>query len=394
MDSSSEFLITLGSILLFGLLASAIGHRTFLPRVTLLLLFGAIIGHEGLDIIPPIFADRFDIIADMALMMIGFLLGEKLSRKSLKNSMGEILWISISAAFLTAVFVCIGLVVAGASVEVAIILGCIASATAPAAILDAVLDADYKGPFKDILLSVVAIDDIWSLLLFGIGIAVVSTLNGHSESSSPILVAAQDIGGAALLGLLIGFPAAFFTGRIKPGQPILSEALGLVFVCGGVAIWLDVSFLIAVMVMGAVVANVAEHHEHPFHAIEDIEWPFMVVFFVLAGASLEYSMAAEIGWVGLVYIVCRIAGKVLGATIGCQLSKADANTNRWIGIALLPQAGIPIGMALIAANYFPQHRQTLLAVVIGSTVVFEIIGPLFTRIALQKTDLLKTKSIK
>lgn len=98
-----------------------------------------------------------------------------------------------------------------------------------------------------------------------------------------------------ILGVLLGFPAAYLTGRIRTGRPMLMEALGLVFLCGGIAIWLDVSFLIASIVMGAVVANFARHHEYPFHEIENIEWPFMTIFFVLAGASLELDMITQIG---------------------------------------------------------------------------------------------------
>lgn len=382
MQSTSQFLLALGGILLLGLVMSALGQRTLLPRVTLLLILGVVIGKEMLDIIPSIFSDRFDIIAVIALLMVGFLLGGRLTIDSLRQSMGRVLWISISTAIITTIIVSLGLVWVGVSKEIAILLGCIASATAPAAVLDVVTESNYKGPFRDLLLSVVTLDDAWALVLFGIGVAVVSSLNGMDSSS--ILMAIRDIGGAIILGLLIGFPAAYLTGRLKPGQPILSEALGLVFVCGGLAIWLDVSFLIASIVLGAVVTNFAKHHDYPFHAIEGIDWPFMVIFFVLAGASLELKAVAEVGLVGAVYILCRIVGKLLGARIGSQCSRADQQTKSWMGVALLPQAGVAIGMALVASNYFPAYRQTLLSVVIGSTIFFEIIGPVFTRLALRR----------
>jgi len=159
-----------------------------------------------------------------------------------------------------------------------------------------------------------------------------------------------------------------------------------VFVCGGLALWLDVSFLIASMVMGAVVTNMATHHEYPFHAIEDIEWPFMVIFFVLAGASLEFSALRDIGLIGAVYVVCRIAGKVLGAWLGGRHGRARQETRRWMGVAMLPQAGAAMGMALVATNLLPEYRQVVLSVVISTTVFFELIGPAFTRLALRHTD--------
>jgi Kef-type K+ transport system membrane component KefB len=384
MQSTALFLMSLGGILLLGLLTSALGQRTFLPRVTLLLVFGAVIGPDMLDVIPAVFSERFEIIANMALLMVGFLLGGRLTFESLRDAMRPVLWISLSAALVTTMVVGAGLVWAGVPLQIAILLGCIASATAPAAILDVVMESDYRGPFADLLLSIVALDDAWALVLFALGIAVVSSLNSDSVHASMLLMAARDIGGAVLLGALLGFPAAYLTGRLKPGQPILTEALGIVFVCGGLAIWFEVSFLIAAMVLGVTVANFARHHEYPFHAIEGVEWPFMVIFFVLAGASLELQAAADAGLVGSVYIFCRVAGKLAGAGLGARLGRADRVTRSWMGSALLPQAGVSIGMGLVASNYFPEYRQTLLSVVIGSTVCFEVIGPVFTRLALRQ----------
>jgi len=384
MYSASEFLLTLGGILLISLATDAIGRHTFLPRVTLLLLFGVLIGKDVFDLIPQVFADRFEIITNMALLMVGFLLGGKLTTEFLRRSASETLWISISTAVVTTLVVSTILMAVGISASMAILLGCIASATAPAATMDIVLESDCKGPFSDLLLSIVALDDVWGLILFSIGIAVVSIIAGNTEQSTQLYIAIWEIGGALILGLLLGFPAAYLTGRIKTGRPMLMEALGLVFLCGGIALWLDVSYLIASIVMGAVVTNFARHHEYPFHEIENIEWPFMTIFFVLAGASLELGMIKEIGLIGGVYIVSRVIGKLLGARIGAEFCKADPVTRCWMGFALLPQAGVAMGMALVAANRFPEYQQILLTVVISSTIFFEIIGPVFTRAALRR----------
>jgi Kef-type K+ transport system membrane component KefB len=163
---------------------------------------------------------------------------------------------------------------------------------------------------------------------------------------------------------------------------MIIEALGIVFICGGLAIWLEVSYLIAAMTVGAIVANLAKHHDYPFHEIENIESPFMVVFFVLAGASLDIGSIEELGLMGILYIIGRALGKYLGAFIGSQFSGSTTITQKWMGLALLPQAGVPIGMALVAANQFPEYRQVLLSVVISSTVLFDIIGPILTRYAI------------
>jgi Kef-type K+ transport system membrane component KefB len=386
VQSSYQFLLALGGILLLGLFTSALGQRSFLPRVTLLLVFGVIIGKDVLDIVPRVFTDRFGIIADMALLMVGFLLGGKLTVDSLRQSAGKVLWISISAALLTTMIVSAGLVLAGVSMEIAVLLGCIASATAPAAVLDVVMEAGEESPFSRLLLSIVALDDIWALLLFSIGMALVMSLNGSGGDLSAVSMATREVGGAVILGLLVGLPAAYLTGRIRQGKPVLTEALGVVFVCGGLAMWLDVSYLLASIVTGVVIANLARHHEYPFHAIEDIEWQFMVVFFVLAGASLELDALGDIGLIGVIYILCRAAGKVVGARTGSLFSGADRVTGNWMGAALLPQAGVAIGMALVASNRFPEYHQLLLSVVVSSTVFFEIIGPVFTRLAIRRAN--------
>ena len=386
MDQTPQILLTLGCILLLGLATDVLGQRTFLPRVTLMLLFGILIGPEMLDWIPVVITDRFELIASMALLMVGFLLGGRLTRENLRRSGREIVSISVTAVIGTALLVCLGLFLVGVPLDIAILLGCIASATAPAATVDIVMESGYKGRFADLLLAVVALDDAWGLIIFSMGLALVAAMVGVEGHASPLLMALKDIGGAAILGLLIGLPAAYMTGRIRQGQPMLVEALGLVFVCGGLAVWLDVSFLIASMVMGAVVANLATHHEHPFHAIEDIEWPFMVIFFVLAGALLEFSTLKDIGLIGSVYVVCRIAGKVLGAGLGSRFSRSSGASSRWIGVAMLPQAGAAMGMALVATSLLPEYRQVVLSVVVSTTVFFELIGPTLTRLALRRAS--------
>lgn len=391
IGSAAQILLVLGGILLLSIATDLLGRRTVLPRVTLLLLLGILVGSQGLNLIPTIITSRFELIADMALLMIGFLLGGRLTTENIQNFGGSLMWISICAALTTTVAVGVLLYLSGLSLDLAILLGCIASATAPAATVDTVMESGEKGPFAQLLLAIVALDDAWALILFSLGLAAVGLLQGMDGATTPLTLAARELGGAVLLGLAIGLPGAALTGRIRPGRPMLTEALGLVFLCGGLALWLEVSFLIASMVMGAVIANLARHHEYPFHAIEDIEWPFLVIFFVLAGALLEFDSLAAIGWIGLVYVLARIAGKLLGASLGGALAGSDRVVRRWMGMALLPQAGAAMGMALMASHRYPEYQQTLLSVVIGSTVLFELLGPVFTRLALERCQSAKNR---
>lgn len=384
MNETAEFLLALGGILLAGLATDLAGRATLLPRVTLLLIFGVLVGPELFNLIPENITNQFELIAEMTLLMVGFLLGGRLKYSQLKRDNRMLLGISTIGAIGTALFVGALLLLFGVPLPLAILLGCIASATAPAATVDTVLSSEHTGTFPRLLLGVVALDDAWGLVLFSLGLSLVAMLNGESSGGHVLTLAVHDIGGAVLLGLAIGIPAAQLTGRISPGQPMLTEALGLVFLCGGLAEYYEISFLISSMVMGFVIANLAKHHDYPFHAIEGISWPLFAIFFVLAGASLEFSALRTLSGIAVIYIVGRTAGKVLSGWLGASISGASAKMARWIGVAMLPQAGAAMGMALVAASHYPEYGQTLLSLVIGSTIIFEIIGPVMTRWAMMK----------
>ena len=385
MHDTAVFLIATGSIMLLGIITDVLGRHTYLPRVTLLLIFGMLIGPYLFDLLPSIIITNFNTVADVALLMIGFLVGGRLTRNLLEKIGRNLLSLSLGAVFATAVVVSFLLWCAGVPPEISIVLGCIATATDPAATMDVIDETGSRGPFVDLLTSIVALDDAWGLIIFSLGIAVAGFVVGGNGIVEPMVNASREIFGAVLIGLLVGVPASFLTGRLRPGKPVLFEALGVVFLCGGLAIYFEVSFLIAAIVMGATIANLARHHEYPFHAIENIESPFLILFFVLAGASLEFDTLKNIGVIGAVYVGARIAGKVTGVWTGGLFCNVDKTTRNWMGLALLPQAGVAMGMALVASNYFPVYQQLLLSVAISTTVVFELTGPLFTRLALRKS---------
>ncbi len=386
MSETATILLTLGAILLIGLATDALGRLTPLPRVTLLLVFGFLIGNGGLDVLPEPVYQWFDVVAVMALVMVGFLLGGQFSAAQFRRTGRQVVTISVVVVVVTAMVVLLALWLTEVPLVVALILAGVAPATAPAATVDVVHEANAKGPFSQTLLGIVALDDAWGLMLFSLLLAVAATVTDGISPAMALSSGAWEILGAVVLGLVLGLPVAQLSGRLQPGEPLMTEALGAVFVCGGLAIWLNVSFIIAAMVMGTVVVNLARHHERPFHEIENVEWPFMILFFVLAGASLQLEALTDLGLVGTVYVAARVAGRVVGGWMGGQLSHATPSIRRWMGLALMPQAGVALGMALIAVGRFPDYRTTILPLVIASTVFFELTGPMLTRLALQRSD--------
>jgi len=382
MIDVEAFLIALGALFFLGLIADIVGRYSILPRVTILILVGFGVGPDGLDWLPATVTANFPLITVMAMAMVGFLLGQGLTRRRLKALGMQILTISLSVVVLTAFVVCVGLVAFGVPLPMAFALGGIALATDPAATIDVVRECGNDTEFSEILLGVVAIDDAWCLVFFGILLGIAEGIIGEANLFASIMSGLTEIVTSMALGLGLGFPLAILSGRIRKGEPMLAEAVGGVLLTAGIAEWLDVSAILATMTLGATVANFAKHHTRPFHAIEGIEWLLLVLFFLLAGASMDIQGLKAMGAIGSVYVLLRVAGRMIGAFGGAMLAGASSYVRRWSGLTLLPQAGVAIGLALVASQRLPNYGDQILAITIGTTVFFEVVGPVATKIIL------------
>ncbi|MBK1707329.1 cation:proton antiporter [Halochromatium glycolicum] len=383
-NGAVPILLTVGGIFLIGLCADFLGRHTFLPRVTLLLLAGILVGPEVLDLLPDFTEQWFPVLTNLALAMIGFLIGQSIQPESLRRLGRRVLILATSKVALAALLVFVGLLLLGVQLEAALLLAGIAPATAPAATFDVVHESQAEGEFTDTLLGIVAIDDGWGIILFSVLLSIAEGVAGTSGAGGVLLSALWELFGALALGALLALPMAYLTGRVARGEPTQAEALGFVLLCAGLALWAEVSYILACMTLGALVSSFAAHHKRPFRAIEGIEWPYLILFFLLAGASLHLDALATIGLLGVVYILMRSAGLYLGAQLGGRISGAPPRLYNWIGIAVLPQAGVALGLALVAAQAFPSLEDIILPTVLGTTVVFELIGPVAARFALRK----------
>ena len=383
LTPSATALMLLGVILSLSILADAVASRTRLPRISLLVLVGvgvAVIQQWGLE--QP-GARPLDGLAEpliqVALVMVAFLLGGELTLDRLRSIGPLILIVSISVIGVGALAVGVGLLALGFPVVVAVSLAAISVATDPAAVQETVRVSGDSRLRARLLLGIVAIDDGWGIVAFGLAMALLGwMLSGDGELA--LIEAAWELGGAILLGTAIGLPAAWLTGRLAPGEPTQVEALALILLLAGISSWLGVSSLLAAMVTGALVANLSSHHTRSFNEIELIEWPFLVFFFVLSGASVDLYRLDEALGLTLAYILLRLAGRYLGGMLGVRLARErQADLPKNLGLALTPQAGVAMGMALLAAQQFPAYGTLLLSAVVGSTVVFEILGPVLVK---------------
>jgi len=367
-------LIWIGATLLAALVAQGLARRIHLPRVTVLLLLGALAGPELLDLLPDGATEGFGLITQITLAIVGFLLGERMSFRDLGQAR-ESLIISLMVTVVTAAVVTLAVFMLTGDWAAALLLGAISTATDPAASMDVMKESHADGPLSRLLVQVVAIDDAWCVMLFSIALVMLAWMSGTNESGWSALGHGMiDLLGSIALGLMMGLPMAWLTGRITPGEPMLLESIGFVLLAAGLAHLLGLSYLLTCITLGVVVANIARHHVRPFRSIEGIAFPFLALFFFMAGYQMAWSALPTLGMLGLVYIGARVAGRLLGGELGGWMANSTTLNRRRIGPCMLPQAGVALGLALVAVDRFPELSY-LLPLVVASTVLFELIGP-------------------
>lgn len=377
-------LALLGGFLLAGYAAHVVGRRAHVPRVTLLLLLGWLAGPGGFDLVEPAVASWFPLVAKVALSLVGFILGERFFGRRMADLGRLVITVSVVQSVVTALVVFTALLAIGTSVPVALLFGGIATATAPAATVDVIREVRARGPVTDVTTGVVALDDAYAVILFSLLLVLAQGVTGHEAAWSVLFEGGWEVLGGALLGVALGVPMAWLTGRARPGELTLLEALGFVLLTGGLASLFDVSYLLACMTLGAVVARRARHHTRPLHAIEGISQPFLVLFFLLAGFEFDPATLGRATIVAAAYVASRTLGKVAGGYFGARLARAPATVRRHVGWCLLPQAGVALGLALLAEESLPEVGRDLLSILVGTTFAFEVLGPISTRLALDR----------
>ncbi|NIR30445.1 MAG: sodium:proton exchanger [Gammaproteobacteria bacterium] len=382
--TSGWALVILGSFLLAGYLAHVTAPKISVPRVTILLLIGALASPSVFNLVPAEVSRWFPFVAHIALAMVGFLLGERFVVSEVQAQGREVLVISAGETLLTALLVLVALLVIGAPPALAMVMAGIAPASAPAAIFETVREGRAKGPLTRTLLGVVAIDDAWGVILFSVLLVIAETVGGSAAAWVHLWGGLWEVVGALLLGGIIALPMSYATTRVREGEPTLVEAMGFVLLTAGIATVLNVSYLLSAMALGAGVANMSPDIRRPFRAVDGVSEPFFAIFFLLAGFRLELHTLATLGFVGAVYVAVRMLGLVSGGFLSGALVGADEQVSKRIGFCILPQAGVALGFALLVQERLPEIGSSVLNLVIATTVLFEITGPLIARRQLKK----------
>ena len=407
MSQTASIFLSLSVALLAGLLLSRLAKKVQLPAVTAYLVAGVLIGPFVLGRIgiPGIGItgeqiEGFGLVSDLALGFIAFSMGSEFRIAQLKKIGKQATFIGVFQALFTTVIVDVALIGLHLiipdkfSIDAAIVLGAVATATAPAATLMVVKQYKAKGPVTDILLPVVALDDAVGLVVFAVSFGIARSLgtgavNVTSVILEPVLEVILSLVLGLVMGLLFTLCEKYFHSRSK------RMAVSVTFVMMTVAIssmsfeigsiHIGFSSLLACMMLGTVFCNICEVSEELMERADRWTTPVLILFFVISGAELELSVFADVMviLIGAVYIVSRSLGKYFGAGISARLSKCDPNVVKYLGITLFPQAGVALGMAIKAIELGPEgaivRNITLFAV-----LVYEIVGPYLTKVALTK----------
>lgn len=407
MTQTASIFLSLSIALLAGLLLSRLAKKVKLPAVTAYLISGVLVGPFVLGSfgVPGLGITRtqvkeFELISDLALGFIAFAMGNEFRLAQLKKIGKQATVIGVFQALFTtlvvdAILITLHFIIPNKlSLSAAIVLASVATATAPAATLMVVKQYKAKGPVTDVLLPVVALDDAVGLVVFAISFGVAKTISlGYINVLSMVLEPLLEVILSLALGFVMGFLFTicekFFHSRSKR----MAVSVTFVMMTVGLsclefqigAIHISFSSLLACMMLGTVFCNACDVSEELMERADRWTTPILILFFVISGAGLELSVFSDILVViiGIVYILSRSIGKYFGAGISARLMKCDSNITKYLGITLLPQAGVALGMAIKAMELGPDgaivRNITLFAV-----LVYEIVGPFLTKVALTK----------
>lgn len=386
-----NLLFYLAIMLFAGLLFGRLMKLIKLPNVTGYLIAGLVLGPYVARILTAENVESLGAISNMALAFIAFTVGLSFKRSYFRRVGMTPVVIALMEA-LIAVFLVQGtLIAAGFDMAFSIVLGAIAAATAPAATIMVIKQYNAKGAVTDMLMAVVAIDDAVALIAFGFCVSIANIIEGSSSGNlvlsilTPFWQVLLALLVGAVMGILFKIPLKFFK---KVGNRLII-IIGFVFLTSAIATLLGVSELLACMALGSVFCNISTESDGINDLCDLVTPPLFELFFVVSGAGLNVSVLPQIGVMGAIYVVVRCIGKWLGAFLGAKIMKAPANVAKYIGPTLFPQAGVAIGLTIVAQTVVPQYASQIRAVILCGTLIYELVGPAITKITLKKAGEIK-----
>jgi Kef-type K+ transport system membrane component KefB len=395
IPESIDILAIVGVLIAFSFLASKLFQSLGIPQVVGFIVAGVLLGTSFLNVIPLDLSNELTFISEIALGLIGFDMGGHLRFGQLRKMGRSILFILLFESLGTFALVSGGIYLLTGSLHTGLIFGALSSATAPAATVDVLAEYDAKGPLTTSLLAVVGLDDAMSLLLFSLAIAAAESLLTGAQSLSLLQIIEYpifEIGGSILLGVIAGLLLNSIMQRMTSSHDSMAISIGFVFLAVGLSETLGLSLILSSMVMGITVVNRSpEHGKRIRFTIEQAGPVIYVLFFTLVGARFQLALLPTMGLIGIAYVLLRSFGKFAGAWIGGRIGQAPAVVRDNLGLGLLSQAGVAIGLALNCECRFAElgpEGQALgslvLSVITATTFIVQIVGPIGVKLAIQR----------
>jgi Kef-type K+ transport system membrane component KefB len=388
-------ILSVGLILMAALMAGHLAQLARVPEVTGYLMVGVLIGPAALDLISHDNLTTLGFLSDVALGLILFNIGAIFEASNFRQVGEGVVRITLWEATLAFLLVGAVLLVSGLAWPLALLLAVVAMETAPATTLMVLNEYDARGPMTDRLLALVALNNMYVLVMFGLVTAALTLV--HSADEGWLFAGYRAIHGllwttvgSVALGALLGLMMDFWSARAKESGEAMILSVGAVLIAVGASRWFGLSPLIATLALGATVANASKRGDHLLRALGRADPPLYAAFFVLAGAELVPSSVLGLGAVGLGYTAARCVGKIAGARIGLRGQDVPDVVRRHLGFCLVSSSSLAVGLTIQIRAAFPDYAATVTGIVLAAVVIFEVIGPLLTRRALFATGEAKT----
>ena len=388
----AQIIVSIAIMLFFGFLLTRLTKLLKLPNVTAYIIAGIIIGPYCINLIPNYIISGMDFLSDIALAFIAFSTGEFFKFSVLKKNGLKVIIITIFESLMATILVFIVcFVILHLNLSFSIILGALAAATAPASTMMTIRQTKAKGDFVDTLLQVVALDDVVGLIAYSVAISIALSFNSNSLNIIDIIKPIFLNIGSLIIGGLFGLIMKLLIPQKRSKDNKLIISISLIFAFCGLCAIFDVSPLLGCMAMGTIYIN-STNDEKLFKQLNYFSPPILLLFFVRSGVNFKldslFNGSSLIGTapliiIGIVYFFIRIVGKYFGAYLGCLITKKDKKVRNYLGMALIPQAGVAIGLAALGARALGGEAGIALeTIILASSVLYELIGPVLAKLSL------------
>ena len=391
----------LGIILITGYLGGEMAKKFNLPSLTGYIITGLILGPSLLDVISSPLLQTLQPINDFALGLIGLSIGGELKYRFLQKNWEKFNLIFLGESLLSFFLVFLLIYFVSGSLPLALMLGILSLATTPTSILGVIKERDTRGEFPRILMSIGALDNFFCVLGFSIITTKLNIFYYEEVSTADFLgYLGREVLLGIILGLFLGSCTILVIERIEEKRKIQVLLITIILFAIGMPRQFDISFLIVTLLIGALVVNLTVDYRKFYQTLQAIDTPILIIFLTMAGARFQLDILPAVSILAAIYITARLTGKIIGARLGmlsCLLlpsgcQKISPLHSKYVGMALTPQAGVAIGLAILAEQKLPLQEGVISTLILGSIIFFELVGPLLVNRALVKTGSIKSRN--